>query len=84
MPTVIVSSVLNGSSFSIAATIDSRSFTANRLAQVTFLPPMASSFMRSTPGSGSASTMPFIATSRGMSSMLAIAIAIVTFSLNEM
>ena len=73
-----------GSSFSIAATIDSRSLTANRLAHVTRLRPMASSFIRRTPGSGAASTIPFIATSRGIPRRSAMAIAIATFSLKAM
>ena len=71
---MVVSSVMYGTSLSIAAIIDSRSLTANRLAHVTRLPPIANSFMRSTPGSGSALTMPSIATSRGMPTMSAIAI----------
>ena len=84
MPTVVVSSVMYGTSFSIAATIDSRSFTANRFAQVTRLPPMARSFIRSTPGSGSAFTMPSIAMSRGMPISSPIASAMHTFSLKAM
>ena len=56
---------MNGTSFSIATVIDSRSLTAKRFAHVTRLPRIFSSFMRSTPGSGSAAHIPLKATSRG-------------------
>ena len=65
-------------------TIDSRSLTANRFAQVTRLPRIFSSFIRSTPGSGSAAHMPSIATSRGMPSELGDRQGDATFSLKAM